>query len=139
MQVQTVLYYRYLLRQTIIVLAFSLIISLIISLLLFLLRTDLVFHIVGGLVWILPLGFIIQALVYGVKYKIYFKQLQNKELFKRITNKAVRTNILKSSIQIKIFFPKKNQHQEFFKAIKLEIEKQKKVLNILNRKHEKEK
>ncbi|MBD5423258.1 MAG: hypothetical protein HDR43_02060 [Mycoplasma sp.] len=86
--------------------------------------------IISSIIWLLPLYSITISIIWFFKFKSSKSKLQNLDLYNRITNQAIRDKILKSHARIKYLLIKKNQEQDFFKAIESEIEKQKKLLAI---------
>ncbi len=139
MNVKTVLYYRYLLRQTIIVdIVLVLIMAVITFLLLFTPILDrLTSIILSSIVWILPIYGFIMSFIWWYKFFNYKKQMtsNNKYLYNRITNSAIRHKVVQSRIKIKCLFTNQAQAQAFFQVIESEIEKQKKLISLKN--HEK--
>lgn len=136
MNVKTVLYYRYLMRQSFIVnIVLILILSTITFLLLFTPVLDkLISIIVIGIIWIFALYGISMSFVWLYKFLNSKKSLKNLELYNHITNAAVRNKIVKSQIRIKCLFVNQAQAKMFFDTIESEIEKQKKLISL--KKHE---
>lgn len=133
MKIQTILYYRYLLRQTIIMIITTLLIASVISFITLLtpiVSQEKIRFILAICIWILPLYTIVVFLIWCYKFHQSKKRLKDKELYSRITNQAVRENIVKSKTKIKCIFISKNQEQDFFKTIEKEIIKQKKLLAL---------
>lgn len=131
-KIQTVLYYRYLMRQTLLIFCFSIFISVLISLLIFFTKqfSKQISIILWVVIWLFPiyvLGFLI---MWFIKFKINKKQLKNLSLFNKITNSAIREKVVKSGFKIKCLIFKSDQDKNFFNAINPEIEKQKKILKI---------
>ncbi len=132
MKIQTILYYRYLFRQTFVMLISTLIIALVICLV-FTLYPILGYVetiIISSLIWILPAYSLIIELIWFFKYIISKRQLKDLELFLMIKNDRIRKLVLRSGKKIKYLIPIQNQDKDFFEAIKSEIEKQKKLLAI---------
>lgn len=134
MKIQTVLYYRYLLRQTIVMIITTLLVASVVCFLLWFsgfLRFDEKLKIsLSIIICLLPLYTIVVFLIWVYKFNKSKSKLKNKELYKRITNQAVRDCVVKSRSRIKCLFISKNQEKEFFQIIEKEIEKQKKLLAI---------
>ena len=87
-KIQTVLYYRYLMRQTLLIFCFSIFISVLISLLIFFTKqfSKQISIILWVVIWLFPiyvLGFLI---MWFIKFKTNKKQLKNLSLFNKITN-----------------------------------------------------
>lgn len=132
MKIQTVLYYRYLMRQAITINIVSFFLSLIICLVFLFVRildykTSII---IASCIWVFFLFTFVALLVWIVKFKSTKNKLKDLELYKRITNEAIRIKVLKSGIRIKYLIPKSGQEEKFFNAIKSEIEKQKKLILI---------
>lgn len=134
MKIQTVLYYRYLLRQTIMMIITTLLIASVVCFLLWfsrMLYIDEKIRIsLSIVIWLLPLYTIVVFLIWVCKFNKTKSKLKNKKLYQRITNQAVRDCVVKSKSKIKCLFISKNQEKEFFQIIEKEIEKQKKLLAI---------
>ncbi len=132
MKIQTVLYYRYLLRQASIVLLVSIVLSLIVCLVFTLstLLSSMTSIIVASVIWVLPLYNLVVVLIWFIKFKSTKSKMQNIELYERITNSAIRERVLKSGKRIKYLIPRSGQELDFFNAIKPEIDKQKELLKI---------
>lgn len=133
MKVQTILYYRYLLRQTIMMVIITLLIAVIISFITFFspsIFQEKIRLIIVTAIWVLPFYTITILLIWTFKFLQSKKQLKNLQLYSRITNQAVRESVVKSKTRIKCLFISKNQEQQFFNIISREIEKQKQLLNL---------
>ena len=132
MKIQTVLYYRYLLRQASIVLLVSIVLSLIVCLVFTLstLLSSMTSIIVASVIWVLPLYNLVVVLIWFIKFKSTKSKMQNIELYERITNSAIRERVLKSGKRIKYLIPRSGQELDFFNAIKPEIDKQRELLKI---------
>lgn len=142
MKEKTVLYYRYLFRQSLISLIASMVIAITISLVMFLVQDVRPMKITNGkeefdmlflipiIIWIYP--------IYAVSFNLFFltqflkskKSLSNLELYSSITNGEVRETLVKSSVRIRVVIPKKDQANEFSNVINPVIEKHKKLISI---------
>lgn len=133
MKVQTILYYRYLLRQTITMVITTLLIAATISFITLFSPIGLqekIRLIITITIWVLPLYTITILLIWTFKFLQSKKQLKNLQLYSKITNQAVRESVVKSKTRIKCLFISKNQEQQFFNIISHEIEKQRQLLNL---------
>ena len=132
MKIQTILYYRYLMRQTMVLFFAYLLIALTICLIFLFVNPlgKMWSIIVSSIIWLLPLYTFIVLAIWLYKFIKYKKQVKNIELYERIKNAAIREKVLKSGKRIKFINPKPNQEKEFFQIIEPEIQKQKKLLEI---------
>lgn len=132
MKIQTTLYYRYLMRQTMIMNVATLLIASVISFVClfshFLDRKTSI--IVSSVIWLLPIYSISVFFVWMFKFLKSKSELKELELYKRISNTAIRERVVKSNIKIKYLITSKSQDKNFFEVIAPEIEKQKKLLAI---------
>lgn len=131
-KIQTVLYYRYLTRQTLLIFCFSLFISILISLLIIFTKqfSKEISIILWVIIWLFPIYVFTFFIIWFLKFKTSKKKLKNLLLFNKITNSAIRDKIVKSGFKIKCLIFKSDQDKNFFNAINPEIEKQKKILKI---------
>ncbi|MBR3347895.1 MAG: hypothetical protein IKG36_00575 [Mycoplasmataceae bacterium] len=131
-KIQTVLYYRYLMRQTLLVFCFSIFISVLISLLIVFTKqfSKEISIILWVVIWLFPIYVLVFLIMWFIKFKTNKKQLKNLSLFNKITNSAIREKVVKSGFKIKCLIFKSDQDKNFFNAINPEIEKQKKILKI---------
>ena len=136
MNVKTVLYYRYLMRQSFIVnIVLILILSTITFLLFFTPILDrLTSIIIVSIVWVFALYGLCVSFVWLYKFIKCKKSLKNLDLYNHITNAAIRNKVVQSRIKIKCLFTTQTQAQNFFNTIEPEIEKQKKLISL--KKHE---
>lgn len=133
MKTQTVLYYRYLMKQSLIVSVVSFVLSLIICLVFLFVNTFsfvVAKYLVAGLIWLLPIYTFSFSLTWFIKYKKTKEKMNEPELLNWIKDANVRDRVLKSGVRIKYLIPKKDQEKKFFDAIQPEIEKQRKLFLI---------
>lgn len=133
MQLQSLLYYRYLWRQALVLLFVSFFIALAISLVFIfvdIFGQKIIQYIIASLIWILPVYNLIFFSMWFIKFKQIKKDYQNQELLAMFKNDVIRRFVVNSSARIKFSFPPKKQFDDFVKIIMPEIEKQKKLLAI---------
>ncbi len=134
MNVKTVLYYRYLMRQSFIInIVLILILSTITFVLLFPPKLDKITStIVISSIWVFAIYSCCVCCVWLYKFIKCKKSLKNLDLYNNITNAAIRNKVVQSQIKIKCLFTTKTQAQTFFEAIESEINKQKKLMCLKN-------
>lgn len=134
MNVKTVLYYRYLMRQSFIInIVLILILSTITFVLLFPPKLDKITStIVISSIWVFAIYICCVCCVWLYKFIKCKKSLKNLDLYNNITNAAIRNKVVQSQIKIKCLFTTKTQAQTFFEAIESEIKKQKKLMCLKN-------
>ncbi len=134
MNVKTVLYYRYLMRQSFIInIVLILILSTITFLLLFPPKLDKITStMVISSIWVFAIYSCCVCCVWLYKFIKCKKSLKNLDLYNNITNAAIRNKVVQSQIKIKCLFTTKTQAQTFFEAIESEINKQKKLMCLKN-------
>lgn len=134
MNVKTVLYYRYLMRQSFIInIVLILILSTITFVLLFPPKLDKITStIVISSIWFFAIYSCCVCCVWLYKFIKCKKSLKNLDLYNNITNAAIRNKVVQSQIKIKCLFTTKTQAQTFFEAIESEIKKQKKLMCLKN-------
>ncbi len=134
MNVKTVLYYRYLMRQSFIInIVLILILSTITFVLLFPPKLDKITStIVISSIWVFAIYSCCVCCVWLYKFIKCKKSLKNLDLYNNITNAAIRNKVVQSQIKIKCLFATKTQAQTFFEAIESEINKQKKLMCLKN-------
>ncbi len=134
MNVKTVLYYRYLMRQSFIInIVLILILSTITFVLLFPPKLDKITStIVISTIWVFAIYSCCVCCVWLYKFIKCKKSLKNLDLYNNITNAAIRNKVVQSQIKIKCLFTTKTQAQTFFEAIESEINKQKKLMCLKN-------
>ncbi len=134
MNVKTVLYYRYLMRQSFIInIVLILILSTITFVLLFPPKLDkITSSIVISSIWVFAIYSCCVCCVWLCKFIKCKKSLKNLDLYNNITNAAIRNKVVQSQIKIKCLFTTKTQAQTFFEAIESEINKQKKLMCLKN-------
>ncbi len=134
MNVKTVLYYRYLMRQSFIInIVLILILSTITFVLLFPPKLDKITStIVISSIWVFAIYSCCVCCVWLYKFIKCKKSLKNLDLYNNITNAAIRNKVVQSQIKIKCLFTTKTQAQTFFEAIESEIKKQKKLMCLKN-------
>ncbi len=134
MNVKTVLYYRYLMRQSFIInIVLILILSTITFVLLFPPKLDKITStIVISSIWVFAIYSCCVCCVWLYKFIKCKKSLKNFDLYNNITNAAIRNKVVQSQIKIKCLFTTKTQAQTFFEAIESEINKQKKLMCLKN-------
>ena len=134
MKLHSLLYYRYLFRQTllmaiVLVLLIGIINIVVFSFQNFNLQNYWVFGAIMS-IWLFPLINLILVMIYFFKFIKFKKPFKNDLLYLRLKNANIRSAIVKSGTRIKIWLPKSNQVQIFIDAIKPEITKQKKLIAI---------
>ncbi len=134
MNVKTVLYYRYLMRQSFIInIVLILILSTITFVLLFPPKLDKITStIVISSIWVFAIYSCCVCCVWLYKFIKCKKSLKNLDLYNNITNAAIRNKVVQSQIKIKCLFTTKTQAHTFFEAIESEINKQKKLMCLKN-------
>lgn len=134
MNVKTVLYYRYLMRQSFIInIVLILILSTITFVLLFPPKLDKITSIIViSSIWVFAIYSCCVCCVWLYKFIKCKKSLKNLDLYNNITNAAIRNKVVQSQIKIKCLFTTKTQAQTFFEAIESEINKQKKLMCLKN-------
>ena len=134
MKLNSLLYYRYLFRQTLLMFVVLICLIGIINIIIFAsqnfdLKSIWIFA-TAMTIWIFPLLALILTIVYFFKFINLKKHFKTDQLYLMLTNQKIRQAIVKSQSRIKIWLPKPNQAQLFIEAIKPEVEKQKKLLAI---------
>lgn len=143
MDIVSTLFNKYIFRQTFITLISIFIISMIITFVSFFVGDGISFTspkfenifkiIIMFLVWIL---FIFSVTKFVIFYLSFKKDRDNLDpnsfkVYERITNDIVRENASHYGVKIGIFWPRKKDNQAFKIALKDEIIKQRKLLNII--------
>lgn len=134
MKLHSLLYYRYIFRQSLIHLVISLVIAISIDLVLILTNrftmSQSLLYVMTSIIWIYPIYTFIMCFIFGLRFKKEKSMLQNLDLYLMIKNSEIRRRVINSGLRVGVFISKKDQEKLFNEVANIEIEKQKKLLKI---------